>query len=95
MRFSTVLDDLIHRVVDPLDHAGEHEPRLHHVLIGIDADHEMRGAAVPRPFLDGIERAEPGVAGGREDDVRALGDLRERSSLPCPGLFHAASVTPT
>ena len=76
-------DDLVDRVVDALHHAREHEARLHHVLVGVDADHEMRGpaACVASPFLDGVERAKPGIARGREDHVRALRNLRERQLL--------------
>ena len=32
-------------------------------------------------LLDGVEDAEAGVAGGGEDDVRALADLRHRQLL--------------
>ena len=57
----------------------------------------MRGAAarVSALFLDGVERAEARIAGGGEDHVGALRDLRERQLFALPGLFQAASVTPT
>ena len=41
-----IFNDLIDSVVDAFDHAGQDKARLDHVLICIDANHEMRGASV-------------------------------------------------
>src|SRR5437016_5441419 len=60
-----LLDDVVYGVVHALDHAGQHEARFHHVLIRIDADHEVSGAAVLHAgLLDRIERAESPIARG-------------------------------
>src|SRR6185369_14426416 len=78
-----VLDDVVNRVIDALDHAGEHKAWLHHVLIRIDTDHEMSGAPILNALLlDSIERSQAGVTCGGEDHVSAFSDLRQREFFP-------------
>ena len=82
------LDDVVDRVVDALDHAGQDEAGLHHVLVRIDADDEMRRASVlGAGLLDRVEGAKPGIARGSEDHVGALVHLRQRQLLAFAGVI--------
>src|SRR5689334_23296876 len=84
-----VVDDVVDRVIDPLDHAGEHKPRLHHVLIGIHADDEVRRATVLFSLLlDRVKRTETRIARRGKDHVRAFADLGQRQ------LFAFAGIVP-
>src|SRR5205085_10247817 len=76
-----VLDDGVNRIVNALHHAGQNKSRLYHVLIRINADHEMSGAAtrVSSGLLDCIESAETRITRGSENDVRAFADLSQRN----------------
>src|SRR5580765_4740429 len=64
------LDRRINRLVHTLQHAGENEPRLGPVLVGIAADGEFLF------LLGGIEYAKPRSTSGRKDHVRPLAVLR-------------------
>src|SRR6185369_13830915 len=86
-----ILDDIVDRVVDTLHHARKNKARLHHVLIRIHTDHEMRRAAVLFTLLlDSVESAETGVAGSGEDHVSAFPDLREREFFALAGIVPRA-----
>src|SRR5215213_7071570 len=83
LSFHHVGDDLVDGVVHALDHAGEDEAGLDHVLVRVHADDEAVGTPL-RVFaglLDRVEGAEARVAGGGEDDVGALAYLRQRQLL--------------
>src|SRR5829696_10066975 len=69
-----VLRRLEDRVVDLLERRGEHLVAQVE-LVGVDPD--PLGALL----LGGVERAEPGLAGDLEDDLRAVGDLVEAELL--------------
>src|SRR5262249_9813906 len=73
----SVLDCLVHRIVDALDHAGENKAGFHPVLIGIHADHELLrpSLAVLAVLLNRIEGTKTGVSGGREQYICAFVDL--------------------
>src|SRR5262245_51960390 len=84
----TALHDLIHRVVNPLDHARENKTRLYPVLVGVDTYNEP-----PRPSLtvfpvlfDSIECAEARIAGCSEDHISTLFDLSSRQFLAFDGI---------
>src|SRR5215213_6183075 len=84
-----VVNNVVDRVVDALDHAGENKARLHHVLVRVHADDEVRRAAILFSLLlNCIERAEARVAGGSKDHVGAFADLGQRE------LFTLARIVP-
>src|SRR5436309_2135845 len=91
-------DDLVDGVVNALDHARQNVAGLDAVLVRVNADDEVSGATVGAfaLLLDGVERAEAGVARGGEDNVRALAYLREREFLALarivPGSVRHADV---
>src|SRR6185369_16804652 len=72
-------NDVVDHVVDALHHAREYKARLDHVLIGIDANHKMRGASVLFSLLlNRVESAEARVAGRGEDHVCTFTNLGQR-----------------
>ncbi len=82
-----ILDNIVDSIVDAFDHAREHKTWLHHVLIRIDTDHEMRGPPVLYALLlDGIERTQTGITRGGEDYVSAFADLRKRQFFAFTGI---------
>src|ERR1044072_9569065 len=84
------LHDVVDRIVHALDHAGQDKPRLNHVLVGINPNDKMRGAAgrVFAGLLDRIESPETGIARGGKDHIGAFTDLRERN------LFSLSRIVP-
>src|SRR2546423_584936 len=91
-------DDLVDGVVNALDHARQNVAGLDAVLVRVNADDECFGATVGALalLLDGVERAEAGVARRGEDNVRAFAYLREREFLALarivPGRVRHADV---
>src|ERR1043165_2619297 len=82
-----LFDDVVHRVVDTLHHAREYKDRLHHVLVGINADHEVRRAPVLLALLlNRVESAESRITRSSEDHVRAFADLGQRQFLAFTGI---------
>ncbi len=50
---------MIDGIVDTFNHAGEDESRLDHILVGINANNKMRGAAILLSLLlNRIKRAQ-------------------------------------
>src|SRR5215813_10462287 len=85
--FHAVLHDLIHSVIDALDHACEYVAGLDPVLIGVHTDDESPCSPliVFTHLLDGIECAKTGIAGRSENHIRAFLDLRARQFLAFDG----------
>src|SRR5215510_7718271 len=91
------LDDVVDHIVNALHHASEYKAWLNHILVGIHADHKMRGATVLFSLLlDRIESTESGIAGSREDHVSAFADLGQRQFLAfariVPGTISYANI---
>ena len=82
-----VLNNCVDGIVDALDHTGQDESWLEHVLICIDTNNEMGCVSILRPgLLHRVKGSESGVSCRSEDHVGAFADLCQRDFFALAGI---------